>query len=351
MERTSKILRLSAVDSLSFSDYANLGGCLVRSWPGRHVLLEGQGSNSPKSRASVVGLFYHDMLKRLDGAYELGYEDGVRHIRSTFSELIGVYRSRYVDTLTAESTPLDYWPEITSIVRSAIQVFERDLDEDCKPTREKILKSERLRIHGIVDEILESNESVLITEYKTIQHASRLDQERHLDQVHFYTLLAREHYKKSVAARLCGLLGTSFEVNIEEDRLELISRRVKEFFERASGVAEESDVQALCDVSRETCPGCRYRRSCPAILGSSYPSIGDGHEIAVLSNIMVVDGKIVAKIIAGTIPIGHVRVVDPYAISLLKDLDGDLVVDELVFDDGELSFTTSSRIHQLNTLS
>lgn len=347
MERTTKISRLKAVKSLSFSDYAHLGRCRVASWPAKSVIMEIGRSSLPVSRAIVVGLFFHDMLKSLDGLYDLGYEKGVLKIRSTFLELLRTYRSRFSNSLAIEPSAFDYWPEITAIVRSVIEVFELDLDVGRRPTREKSLKSKRLRMHGIIDEIYETSDSVVITEYKTTQDASRLAKERNIDQIHFYALLVREHYSKPIEAQLKGLLGASVEVPIEEDRLLLVSQRVERFFGTSRELGETSAIVDLCNVSAETCPNCAYRLSCPAVLEFANDSIGDENEIAVVDKISSRDAGIIAHVSAGTVPTGAL-VIDDSNIGISSiGTNCKLVMDGLTYDEGRLSPSVSSRFVEL----
>lgn len=346
---TSIISSLMPVRSVSFSDYKHFNRCLVASWPRNKVVFANKGISKPTSRAILVGLLYHEMLDALGDLYELDYESGVRCIRETFRQLITQYRERYADTLAVETSTIDYWPEISAIVQSVILVFERDLDMGLRPIREKPLTSEHLRMHGVIDEIIESTASITITEYKTTQDPARLDQERHLDQVHFYALLVKDYYSKRVRLRLQGLLGAFLDVPFDENRIAHILQNIQRFFEAADAINETSDVIDLCQVSRDTCPTCQYRLSCPAIFSSIHESIGSGNEVAILDNLPVTaDNEYVVEVLAGTVPRGKTSLDSSILNPSLNNTSGRVAVDGITVKDGQLVLSKSSRIRQLS---
>ena len=346
-QQTSKIVELRPVQSLSFSDYAHMSPCLVASWPSKRVVLESEGVGSAPSRAVVVGRFYHDMLKALDDLYDLGHEDGVRQIRSVFADLLNTYRLRYADLDAGDLSAFDYWPEITAIVRSVIEIFELDLEEGVRPKREESIKSANLKIHGVIDELVELENAVLVTEYKTTQDEIRLREERHVEQVHFYSLLVNEHFGKPVKARIRGLLGASIDVPIDDDRLVVMLRRVNEFFRRAGLVRQAKSIAELCDVSSRTCPNCPHALSCPVILESVNPSIGKGADIAVVDEVSQHESEMLVRVVSGTVPAGERVLVGAGPKAVLPETKERLIISGLTYAEGRLRTSASSRIAKI----
>lgn len=344
---TAKIMELKAVQSLSFSDYAHISPCLVASWPSKDIVYESSGIRSVPSRAVVVGRLYHDILKSLDDLYDIGHERGVRQIRTIFAELLETYRSRYADLVSSDASAFEYWPEITAIVRSVTEIFELDLEEGIRPKREEPIRSSTLKMHGVIDELVESEDGILITEYKTTQDEARLREERHIDQVHFYSLLVSECLGKPVAARVRGLLGASVDVPIDDDRLAVISRRVKDFFRRAASVSDGDPVSDFCEVSVNTCPGCPYAFSCPAILEYSNPSIGKGLEVAVIDGVALRESDLFVSVVAGTVPSGEHRLIGAVGNVVPTETEETLVIGGLTYDEGQLRISATSRIAKL----
>ena len=349
-QKTSVIERLRKVESISFTDYDRFCDCLLGSWPNNLIEVEGGRAPSAISRAIVVGLLYHDLLKALDEIQGHDYEEGVREIRARFSELLELYRTRYEKSLSLDLSPFDYWPEVTAIVKSVIEVFQLQLDKGRVPVREKELSSKRLRMHGVIDELWETEEYVELVEYKTTQTPSRLANERHMDQIHFYALLVRDYYGKPVRAQLKGLLGASLTVSIEEDRLIAISQRVEGFFQRAGSIGETEAVIELCAVSPSSCPACAYKFSCPAILRCPNSSIGNGNEIAVVDRVVRDGEDLRVDVSAGTVPVGSWALDESSLPESLADCASKVVLGGLKCREGRLLPNSSTRAFELATL-
>ena len=72
-----KVIRVSEIDTLTFSTYKKIGKCILHGLPSANIELDGRTSSRVYSIGLLLGNLYHELLKRLDDLAGLDSERGI----------------------------------------------------------------------------------------------------------------------------------------------------------------------------------------------------------------------------------------------------------------------------------
>lgn len=308
------VISVEKIEKVSFTDYMRNTGsdCLLREWPRSRLKYSARNLSIPTSRPVIAGLFFHEFLKDITGVYGPAVQDGVRKIRTLYKNKVNVYRSRYASSLTSG---FDYWPEMSAILKTVIQIYKRDLKSGHHIRREVRIESPAERIYGIVDEVVRSGSEIVLREYKATRDMTNLTQEQYIDQLHFYAILIRAKYGQSPKEmHLEGLLGLACQIELEEERISRIENEISAFLTRTDSAFKNSEkVTSYCVVSQVNCQGCMRKMSCPEVLfGDHHVSLEHGNDVTLVrvTDINHEESSLIVDVIGGTLPISDNTKVD-----------------------------------------
>ena len=116
------------------------------------------------------------------------------------------------------------------------------------------LKSHKYKIHGIVDWVLETNESIYIVEYKTNPNPNSLG---HKLQVTAYALLAEEFYQKPCKVAFLTSNKKSYEIQITDYLVE----KLQSVIINISDILSNGN-KPYSSASDHQCVQCEYYNFC-----------------------------------------------------------------------------------------
>ena len=254
MEETGRVLdydKLLKKASVSPSDLAVSGGCLLRVIPNRYWL----STNDAKrllSKEQISGFFFHEIMKRVSDIDYLEKKARKLALYDVFEELINIYETRYRDECAASTMQFRDWPELTGIFRTAEEELKAVKLEDGVVRSEQWWRAKEGRYFGQIDQVIIKPTSVLIRDFKLRHSIEGLSsQERYKNQLHFYAFLIAENFPgRHITLELVGLNKAVLSVAMEEQRMSRILEKANQFiiFLREIGEHQRS-LDSLC-------PGC-----------------------------------------------------------------------------------------------
>lgn len=335
MKQAPTVDRLLEIESLAFSDIWKFRGCVLEAWPKSRMKISDR-SQAPFSRARFVGDFFHELLSKFTAELTESQNNDPNHVRRLAVSLLEEHREKLLKTYPDDISGLDYWPEISEIVDSAIDYKLAATVTEAKISSEVFVMAPLIKAHGILDEVQETASQLKVIEYKTTSKPERLLSERNIAQVHFYALLVGQNTSKTVKLELRGLRGNRAAVEIDEILLLRQEEKLQTFFSLLEHINLDRPITAT-NPDRSRCPSCNRRFSCPALLSPHPHSHGSGFEQAVLENIEIHAHKVTGRVIGGTIPVGA-YVVDGLGIDADATFSSDsiAVVDRMTIEEGRI---------------
>jgi hypothetical protein len=247
--------------------------CLLKGLPDRCIKFSTKPPVFLKSKAQLLGVFFHTMLERVPELRKYDLSERVHLMKKEFDEQLFKFKKKYSEyswRLCDDS--FSKLPEIEeTFYRISQIVFSKKkngkgIDSDISITSEKELASKDKMLFGIVDVLIENGKEKTIVEHKT----SEIFEEDYLknqfyQQIHFYAELAFEEFGAYPNYLLVqGTEGKHFKMAPEITEAKQLGRQARVVLNRYnSKVHNNEPLENIAQVSSEVCSGCHYQAFCP----------------------------------------------------------------------------------------
>jgi hypothetical protein len=270
-----KIVEYFPLNRISFSSYNKMKICLLKGLPDRCVKFSTKPPIFLKSKAQLLGIFFHVMLEKIPELKKCNLSDRPSYLKKEFYEQLSKFEKKYSsDSWLMVQNYFSKLPEIGAIYRQISNIIftppsQAKNKSEIKTTPEKALTSADGLLFGKVDALVEDAKEIKIIEYKT----GGIFEEKYLKsefyrQVHFYGELAYEEY--GVYPTSLMVLGLNHEVWKNSPNIDLckqLGSDARHTLNRYNlKVQHNEPVTNIAQTSNEACSGCPYQAFCPAYL-------------------------------------------------------------------------------------
>jgi hypothetical protein len=260
------------LERISFSNYSGMKYCLLKGLPLSCIEFTGQSPLFLKSKAQLLGIFLHSMLERVFELRKCDRSELPNRLKKEFIEQLLKLEEHAEYSWRLGTNTFSKLPEVGVIFGhiSDIVFAERILEQKDGSmftiSPEKALTSKDKLLFGKVDVLMESDEEIIIIEYKTgsIFEDAFLKNEYFL-QVHFYAELVHEKYGKYPNYLLVKeTKGKQFKMPPDIEEAKRLGRHAREILNRYNSIIRNNEpLENIAKASNEACPRCHYQQFCP----------------------------------------------------------------------------------------
>lgn len=251
-------IRIADIRSkVSFKQYWAGKACPGTSIPA--TLIEGvaTGENGVDPRPRVLGLFFHDFVRT------------ILELKPSKCQFAGVARSIFTDlcseyALKEPSVSFRFDPTVSQIYESVRHHAGHLLDLDGEKKFEVPVESNDGSLWGIPDLVVVRGADISLIDFKLSGSRDRLDTERNLSQLAFYSYLVNEvygFYPNDI--RLIGLRGACLEVPLDLDLVGDVvgrSKLLNQTFQEAKRL--DLSLEEISTPSAISCNHCPHSKYC-----------------------------------------------------------------------------------------
>ncbi len=309
IDKAPTITKISGVGRTSFSDYIRWKSatCSLKSWPSSGIAVSPHLPQPNIGRSVIVGFFFHELLAEICGIHGIAYDEGIRSIRDLYKYKIEDFKVRFSPSLQELSPAFDYWPEMSSVLKTVQSIYERDSELESSPEREVPIEDTINHLFGILDEVESTSNGITVREYKTTRDIENLTQDKYIEQLHFYSILIRSKFGEYPDKLILeGLMGVTSEIQIDPSRIDTIIENIKHLeYLDLSNFDRKYSTKQVASPNEIDCAQCRFNIACPSLLRDKQPwSLGNKKEIAIVQvqEKLAEKGAIRVSVIGGTIP-------------------------------------------------
>lgn len=296
---------LDPLKSISFSDYYRMKYCLFSGGVklrDPHKIADGK--NKAK-RGLIVGRFLHKLLEYITPEVYLADNRNML-IRQYYYSLVDKFNINYEDPVYGGPISIEYWGEIGTALKFAINKAQQFSQSTGKVDREIKLYSKDEALFGVIDELIFSKKGDILTEYKATLKYSNLTSDKNIEQVLFYAGLFKEKWNRYPKKILLESLNAKcFEVIANDNVVYSIHSQARNFMGRVNRVfSDKKSIESLCNPNEKYCNSCKFRNSCPSLLNNNVEIfLGKNNEVVIFKPSKIVDDtKMNCDVIRGTIP-------------------------------------------------